>query len=218
MKTNQDYKNAALAALRGKWAPAVIASIIYVVIAIVCSGENSIGKVLHFEPGLTFTLAGAGAILYIFAYLPLAAGYDNAMRKNMDTGDCAFTANMFNIAIDGYLHKVWTLFLMELKTFLWTLLLIVPGIIKSFAYAMTPFILVDHPEYSASEAIKESERLMQGHKFDLFWLYLSFIGWIILSIVTCGIGFFWLMPYLTSAQADFYNDLKGAGPEVIIVE
>lgn len=215
MRFNQDYKNAALAALKGKWAYAVIASVIYVLIAFLCTGNDTIGKLLHFQPGLLYTLTGASLLITFFVYMPLTAGYDNAMRKNLDTGDYSFTSNMFGIALDGYLHKVWTLFLMEVKILLWALLLIVPGIIKSFAYAMTPYILVDHPEYSASEAIAASEEMMKGHKFDLFWLYLSFIGWIFLAIITCGIGFFWLMPYITSAQAGFYNDLKGT--DTIIV-
>ena len=92
--------------------------------------------------------------------------------------------------------------------FLWTLLLIIPGIIKSYSYALTPYILVEHPEMSANEAIEESMRLMDGHKFDLFYLQLSFIGWAILSILSLGLGFFWLIPYQMTAQAAFYRDIK----------
>lgn len=97
---------------------------------------------------------------------------------------------------------------MSVKLILWTLLLIIPGIIKAFCYAMTPYIMVEHPEYSAQEAIDASCDMMRGHLFDLFWLYLSFIGWAILSVLTCGIGFFWLIPYMATSQAAFYFDLK----------
>lgn len=88
------------------------------------------------------------------------------------------------------------------------LLFIIPGIVKSFSYAMTPYILEENPELSANEAIDRSRAMMKGHKFDLFWLYLSFIGWILLSILTLGIGLLWLAPYMQTATAAFYEDVK----------
>ena len=101
-----------------------------------------------------------------------------------------------------------TSLLQNIYTFLWTLLLIVPGIIKFYAYAMTPYILIDNPELSANQAIYLSKKMMKGHKFDLFILHLSFIGWAFLSIFTLGIGLLWVMPYMMTAQAAFYQDLK----------
>ena len=98
--------------------------------------------------------------------------------------------------------------LMGIFVFLWTLLLIIPGIIKGFAYSLVPYILVDKPELSANEAINLSIKMMKGHKFDFFWLCLSFIGWILLAILTFGIGLFWLMPYMYTAYAAFYQDVK----------
>jgi len=80
--------------------------------------------------------------------------------------------------------------------------------VKAFSYAMTPYILEEHPELSAGEAIDHSRAMMKGHKFDLFWLYLSFIGWILLSIFTLGIGLLWLAPYMQTATAAFYEDVK----------
>jgi uncharacterized membrane protein len=91
---------------------------------------------------------------------------------------------------------------------LWTLLLIIPGIIKALSYSMTPFILQDDPTISGNAAIEKSMRMMDGHKMDLFWLFLSFIGWIILSIMTFGIGFILLEPYINTSVAHFYEDLK----------
>jgi uncharacterized membrane protein len=73
---------------------------------------------------------------------------------------------------------------------------------------MTPFILKDNPELSANEAINLSQKMMKGHKFDLFYLMLSFIGWAFLGIFTLGIGYLWLMPYTYAAFAAFYQDLK----------
>ena len=97
---------------------------------------------------------------------------------------------------------------MGIFIFLWSLLLIVPGIVKAYAYAMTPYILVERPELSVNEAIGLSRRMMKGRKFDLFYLHLSFIGWALLCILTLGIGFLWLYPYMMTAQAAFYCDVK----------
>lgn len=83
-----------------------------------------------------------------------------------------------------------------------------PGIIKTLSYAMTNYILVDKPELSANEAINLSKDMMYGHKFDLFYLYLSFAGWFILCLFTFGIGFLWFFPYAQTAQASFYLDVK----------
>ena len=91
---------------------------------------------------------------------------------------------------------------------LWSLLLIIPGIVKSLSYAMTPYILEENPELSANEAIDRSRAMMRGHKYDLLWLYLSFIGWFLLSFLTLGIGLLWLIPYVETAQAAFYEDVK----------
>ena len=98
--------------------------------------------------------------------------------------------------------------LMGIFVFLWTLLLVIPGIIKAFAYALVPYILADKPELSANEAINLSMKMMKGHKFDLFYLQLSFIGWAFVSVFTLGIGLLWLMPYMMTAQAAFYQDVR----------
>ncbi|MDM5152507.1 DUF975 family protein [Bacillus sp. DX1.1] len=91
---------------------------------------------------------------------------------------------------------------------LWTVLFIIPGIIKFFSYTMTYFILNDHPKYSMNQAITESRRMMHGHKIDYFLICLSFIGWFILSIITLGIGFLWLIPYFYSTKAAFYEKVS----------
>lgn len=73
---------------------------------------------------------------------------------------------------------------------------------------MTPFILADNPELSANQAIDRSRAMMKGHKFDLFWLYLSFIGWGLLCVLTVGIRLFWFCPYIYTSVAAFYQDIK----------
>lgn len=98
--------------------------------------------------------------------------------------------------------------LRSLFTFLWTLLLVVPGIIKAISYSQTLFIAIDNPEISANDAIDKSKEMMNGYKWKYFLLALSFIGWIILGIFTLGIGFLWIIPYISIANAKFYEDLK----------
>lgn len=96
---------------------------------------------------------------------------------------------------------------MNIFLFLWTLLLIIPGIIKYYAYSMTHYIIADNPDIDFMEAIKESQSLMRGHKWRLFTLHFSFIGWFFLAILTLGIGFIFLHPYVQLATANFYLTL-----------
>ena len=109
-------------------------------------------------------------------------------------------------------HRFGPAFLMQLLRyifiFLWSLLLIIPGIIATYRYAMAPYILYENPDMSASDAIAESKELMQGNKWRLFCLNFSFIGWAILTIFTLGIGYLWLKPYQETAYAAFYREIK----------
>ncbi|MET1030441.1 DUF975 family protein [Domibacillus tundrae] len=97
--------------------------------------------------------------------------------------------------------------------FLWFLLLVIPGIIKSFSYMMTYYILRDEPELSPLQAITKSRKMMDGHKGEAFVLGLSFIGWILLGIVTIGIGFLWIAPYMSVTYAHFYNTIRAEHEE-----
>ena len=100
-------------------------------------------------------------------------------------------------------------FLVGLYTALWTLLFVIPGIIKTYSYAMTPFILADDPNLTANQAITRSRELMDGHKWELFVLSLTFIGWEILGALTLGIGLLWVAPYKNAAFAAFYRQIAG---------
>lgn len=99
--------------------------------------------------------------------------------------------------------------LVGLYTFLWTLLLIIPGIIASISYSMTFFIIADNPRMSASDAITASKNLMMGHKTEYFLLQLSFLGWILLGICSLGIGFLWIGSYMQTANTVFYHEISG---------
>ncbi len=98
-----------------------------------------------------------------------------------------------------------TCILEGIYVFLWSLLLIIPGIIKALSYSQTYYILKDHPELSPNEVITASKTRMQGKKGKYFLLNLSFIGWSFLCILTLGLGFLWLVPYISTSLAVFYE-------------
>lgn len=116
----------------------------------------------------------------------------------------AFTNNRFK-------PELISSILVTIFTTLWTLLLIIPGIIMGLAYSMTPYIVNDMAEnnkpVSSLEAISESRHLMKGHKLELFFFNLSFVGWFLLGIISCGIGLLWIIPYYSTAKAEFYRNL-----------
>lgn len=101
---------------------------------------------------------------------------------------------------------------------LWTMLLIIPGIIKTYSYAMAPFIMTEHPEWGANECITHSRQMMDGHKFELFCLEFSFIGWAIACIFTLGIGYPFLNAYTSAARAAFYRNLCVEIPETCVTD
>ena len=118
----------------------------------------------------------------------------------------------FSLAFDGFKNfkKTFLLgFLQNLYIVLWTLLLIVPGIIKAYSYSMSYYIMHDHPEFTWKECLAESEKIMDGNKSKLFCLDLSFIGWYIVGALCLGVGVLWVYPYHYVARADFYNELIG---------
>ena len=220
MKSNQEFKNEALAALQGNWTPAVLATLVVLAIIMVASGPSVYSTVTMSQMTSMNTealmdvirrtngLNSLQMILSILVVFPLGIGFMNAFKELLFKGDNQLLSNTFRIGLSNYWHKVWGYLLMYILIILWSFLLIIPGIIKAFSYAMTPFILDENPELGASEAIHRSRMMMKNHKFDLFWLYLSFIGWFLLCCITCGIGFLWLTPYIDTAKAAFYEEVK----------
>ena len=233
MKTNQQFKNEALAALRGHWGKAVLLTLVYLILVGIAAGpvsyqsvqmetymqENGARTVYQMASLMQdpeyLTMAqrlngtsGLTTLVSILLIFPFAVGFLNSLRKLLVTGDNNLVPNAFHIAFSNYWHKVWAMLWAYILTVLWSLLFIIPGIIKSFSYAMTPFIIEEYPELTATEAIHRSRMMMRGHKFDLFWLLLSFIGWGILNIFTLGIGTLWLVPYMETSMAAFYGEVK----------
>ena len=213
MKQNQEYKNEALAALRGNWAPAVLATLVYYLLTLFLISPYEVAVFRTNSADIMGLMAASrwygvfflGMILVIGPFL---IGYVNSFKKLLVEGDDRITANSFREGFKPYWRSVWAYLFRGILIALWSLLLVIPGIIKSLSYAMTMYIVKDHPELTVNEAIDLSKDMMYGHKYDLFYLYISFIGWYLLSILTLGIGTFWLMPYIETAQASFYEDVK----------
>ena len=179
LKLNSELRAQAREALRGKWPMAAVAALIYSAIA---GGLSAIPVI--------------GGLCSLFVGLPVAYGFTIVMLgvcrgKDIDYG---------RIFVTMLLQAVYTI--------LWSLLLVIPGIIKSYSYAMTSFILKDEPEMKNNAAIEKSMAMMEGNKMKLFMLDLSFIGWAILCIFTLGIGLLFLQPYVAISRAAFYEDLK----------
>lgn len=166
---------------------------------------------------LTLISSASGLLLTIFVVLPIAFGYSVAMLQVVrNEEDIDFFDRMFACFSDGkYSRFLEISFMKALYTFLWTLLFIIPGIVKSYAYAMTYYIAADHPEFSSEECIHQSRMMMKGHKGKLFLLDLSYIGWLILSCFTFGILLLWVQPKMEAAHAHFYQDLLAKSDEKV---
>lgn len=213
MKQNQEYKNEALAALKGNWAPAVLATLVYYLLTYLVMAPYFV-SVFTLDPADVMGVLDATkwvGVFYLGFWLvigPFLVGYVFSFKKLLVEGDNRITGNSFREGFKPYWRNVWASLFRAILIWLWSLLLVIPGIIKSLSYAMTMYIVKDHPELTVNEAIDLSKDMMYGHKYDLFYLYISFIGWYLLSILTLGIGTFWLMPYIQTAQASFYEDVK----------
>ncbi len=201
MKRNFDLRAEARHSLSGHWTTAVLVTLVYMIVAAVFTTPSYV----HDYASIISLL------LYILVFYPIAYGYC-IYALNVRRGEMAGVGTLFT-GFDNYKRVTLTLLLRSVYIFLWSILLVVPGIVKSYSYAMTEFVLRDHPELSSDAAIEESMALMKGNKWKLFCLDLSFIGWIFLGVITAGIGLLWVAPYMTVARAAFYEDIKTKGLE-----
>lgn len=187
MKSNAQIKKASKAALKGHWFANIVVLVLMVLITAVLD--------------LTYV----GALLSGLVMFGSAAFYLELVKSKQGKIG-TFFGGMFK----KFFKRWGASLLISLYTFLWTMLFMIPGIVKSYAYAMTPYIMMEKPEMGINDAITKSRMMMKGHKWQLFCLDLSFIGWMLLSIVTLGIAFFYVWPYYSTARAQFYKELKRA--------
>lgn len=189
LKENSQLRAEARQALQGKWPMAAVAALIY---SIVAGGLSAIPFI--------------GGLCSLFIGLPVAYGIAIVMFGVFKGKDVDFGV-LFE-GFQDYSRIFVTKLLQGIYTALWSLLLVVPGIIKYYSYAMTDYILKEEPEMKNNAAIEKSMAMMENNKMKLFLLDLSFIGWALLAIVTFGIGFLFLQPYMQVSRAAFYEDLK----------
>lgn len=211
--------------LRGNWGVSVGAAFVAAVFgALLVSSDNvvEVAKQIieDFSPraatllGMVVSAVAAISIVKLILGGVVQLGYTKFLLAQQD-GDEYSIKDLFS-QFDRFTVGFLQMFLRILFTFLWALLLFIPGIIKSYSYAMTPFLLADHPELTAKQAIRRSMELMDGHKWDLFVLGLSFIGWDLLNALTLGIGSFWLNPYKNAAYAAFYREITAEKHETYV--
>lgn len=211
MQLNSELRAQARERLDGKWGTFVLMTFLMYVIAAILQIPGSIGdllKVLSPENMLASESMSSISVVLSLLALPLSWGLTVSLLRN-HREESVDLENLFDGFRGGrYVRVFCALFLVELFTFLWALLLIIPGIMKAFSYALTPYILWDEPELTAKQAIARSCEIMQGRRWKLFCLYFSFIGWGILCLLTFCIGFLWLVPYMNASFAAFYEDAR----------
>lgn len=205
-------KRRSLDALKGNWGKAILLTVLISILTVFIPTAMDIQNSGGLETWLNTEETPSGSLfsfVYEIVLIPFYAGvlwfYISLVRK-----DNAKIRNIFKIYQDGRLtlKLIWTYIVMMFFTLLWTLLFIIPGIIKSIAYSQTTYVLRDHPEYTATQAITESRRLMDGYKWKYVLFLLSFFGWFLLTLVTFGLAWFFVGPYFSAAQAVFYDELK----------
>lgn len=150
-----------------------------------------------------------GLGLKIFVGNAVAVGARRFFMESRAIGRSAGVGRLFYAFGSGsYLNVVKTQFLKDLFISLWTLLLVVPGIIKSYQYYMVPYILSENPDMNYRDALDMSKQMMEGHKWNTFVLELSFIGWSLLGLLCCGIGVIFVEPYIQATMAELYAVLR----------
>ena len=184
-----ELKAQAKAQLKGNVGMLFLCSLIVYAIGILCCMIPVVGAIasLIITPGLSIGL--------LLVYLDLS--------KNLDT----HVSRLF----DGFRYwgkALWLMILVSVFTFLWALLLYVPGIIKAISYSMSYYILAENPEMTAREALNESKEIMKGNKLNFFILELSFFFWLLLVVVTFGIAAIYVEPYMQLTYANFYHNIK----------
>lgn len=196
IKPNSEIRREARERLKGNWGTALLLCLIYSII-------------LSFSGLLPYigTLLIAGPLM-----LGLVACFMKLVRNEP-----------FNIEglFDGFKRFTPAFILILLQwifIFLWSLLLIVPGIIAAYRYSMAFYILSDNPQMTGKEALEASKKMMNGYKGKLFLLHLSFIGWALLCLLTLGIGYLWLAPYIQASTACFYQNVKEASNDSFAYE
>ena len=171
------------------WLFAVLACFIF---SVICSAAGSI-------------IVGIGAVIVTG---PLSFGLNYLFLKQARDNQPMELGDLFKGFSEDFSQNLLIGLMTAIFTALWSLLLIVPGIVKAYSYSMVYYIKADHPEYDWRQCIAESQAMMNGHKMDLFILDLSFIGWMIVGSLCLGVGTLWVSAYMEAARAHFYESIQ----------
>lgn len=191
MERNSELRNRAMDALAGNWGLAALITLVFFILTGTPTGASR------------YVFSGIGIVSLLL--IPIYYGYSILFLERVRGAELDFSKLFDGFKDFGRIFG--TSLLTGIYTLLWALLLIVPGIIKSYSYALTSYVLKDHPELSYNRAIEKSMAMMDGYKMKLFLMDLSFIGWAILCCFTLGIGFLFLAPYVEASHAAFYENL-----------
>ena len=206
MCSSKEIKGRAISSLNGRYWNCFLVSLIQMAItsalAVSVSAQETMGEFLGF---LIIGSVCMSILPTLFVDYPLQVGvsgyYLKCRERKTEIGE------MFAPFRDGYLTAVGTMTLSALKIFLWSLLFLIPGIIKAYGYAMVPYILAENPEMQAKDTLRYSETIMRGNRWRFFCLDLSFMGWFLLGFFSLGMGYLFLVPYIEAAHAEFYKEL-----------
>lgn len=198
----KDFRRKAWSLLSGKWGTFLVICLVAALISGACGGISTVSRSNEII-GAVFSVIGF--VVSALVGGPLELGVSACFLKLVREQHVEI-GNMF----DGFKNFVKGFVLQLINTIfiaLWSLLFVIPGIIKAYSYSMSFYILVDNPEMESNAARKKSMEIMRGYKWRLFCLDFSFIGWYILCILTLGILTLWVMPYHSAARAVFYQNL-----------
>ena len=178
------------------------------------SGSSFKDSAASIDPAVLYAAAVIALIIFaaslafsIFISGPLLVGQNRYFMEHR--GSNPEVGRVFwSFGCGNYLNVVKIMFLMSLKIFLWSLLFVIPGIIKSFEYFAIPYILAENPGIDSKRAFEISKQMTMGEKFNIFWLGITFIGWHLLAALTCGIGELFLAPYIQATNAEVYSLLR----------
>lgn len=229
MFTSKEYRKIARDKLKGNWGRSVLVSFIAALLGGVSgssgagpsassttTAENisgsiaSIGETFLETPFVTALAVVLIIIMLAVAFISMAiqlghCRYYTELVLNNKSNGVGILFSRFDI----FFKTVGLGLAIGFLVLLWMLLLIIPGFIAIYRYFLAPYLMAENPGISISEALSRSNDLMRGHKWRLFKLHLSFIGWALLSGLTLGIGNLWLVPYTEAANAAFYIDRTG---------
>ena len=218
MWTRAELKENAKQLLRVNYWPAVVAALVYTIAAGSSGGSSTSASSNsgNYDSGTVAAILIAALmvlivtiVLKIFVFNPLAVGairfFANGKRGTAQLSDLGMVFKS-----GYYVNTVKVMFLRDLFVGLWTLLFIIPGIIKAYEYFFIPYLLSDNPGLDSDHAFARTKQMTDGQKMDIFVLDLSFIGWVILSVFTCGIlAIFYVNPYILFTKAELYHKLGG---------